>query len=188
MHMLSFTAVKRYGVLLLSALALAVLALGQSLGTLAHESRDVGEYRFTVGFVNEPAIQGDTNGIWLRVLSDDEPVTGVGDTLSAEVIFGDQSREFTLTPVWGEEGVYQAMFIPTEPGDYTFRFFGQIGELDVDESFTSSPEGFDSVVARAEIEFPAAEGSTAVVAMPLAVAAVVMVAGAFWLIARRREV
>ncbi len=122
------------------------------------------------------------------------PVLGLADTLQAQVIFGDQSRDMTLTPAFGEEGVYEAVFIPSQPGDYTFRFFGQIDGVDVDETFTSSPEGFDSVQPRAEFEFPGSEGEvgdgdTNSVAMPLAAGAVVLLlgAGASGLAIRRRS-
>lgn len=172
--------------LLLAAVLLAMVALAAPFAASAHDHRDVGEYTLTVGFINEPAIQGDTNGIWLEVMKGDEPVTGLADTLTAQVLYGAQTRDFALVPVFGEDGVYQAVFIPTEPGDYTFRFFGQVEGTEIDESFTSSPEGFDSVQPRADLEFPGAEGDAGTLAMPLAVGAVVLAAGAAW-VARRRH-
>jgi hypothetical protein len=83
-------------------------------------------------------------------------VPGAADTLQAQVGIGDQVRDMTLSPAFDEEGVYESVFIPTQPGDYTFRFFGQLEGVAVDETFTSSPEGFDSVAPRADFEFPAA--------------------------------
>lgn len=93
-------------------------------------------------------------------------------------------------PVWDEDGAYQAVFIPTEPGDYTFRFFGQIEGVEIDESFTSSPEGFHSVTPRTDLEFPSQgedeNSSNAVtVAMPVAAGAVLLGAVAWGL--RRRQ-
>ncbi len=173
------------------ALLLALAFLISPATTFAHEHRDVGEVTFTVGFINEPAIQGDTNGVWVEVLKGEEPVTGLADTLKVEVIFGDQSREFDLTPAWGEDGVYTAVFIPTEPGDYSFRFVGQIDGVDVDETFTSSPEGFDSVAARSDLEFPAAteeadQGTDVLtLGMPLAAATVLAVGVTAWSLRRR---
>ena len=118
-------------------------------------------------------------------------MTGLADTLQAQAIFGDQTRDFDLIPAFGEDGVYEAVFIPTEPGDYTFRFFGQIDGIDVDETFTSSPEGFDSVAARADLEFPAATKKPTrdhrlTVGMPLAVATVLAVGAIGWGCRRRR--
>ncbi|MBA3451046.1 MAG: hypothetical protein H0T18_07535 [Chloroflexia bacterium] len=41
-----------------------------------------------------------------------------------------------------------------EPGAYTFRIFGTIGDTEIDESFTSSPEGFSSVEDPTPFQFP----------------------------------
>ncbi len=171
----------------LLVLALLGFALTLPLAASAHEHRDVGDYTFVVGFIGEPAVQGDTNGIWLEVTQGEEPVTGLADTLKAQAIFGDQTRDFDLVPAWNEDGVYEAVFIPTEPGDYSFRFYGQINGVDVDETFTSSPEGFDSVTARADLEFPSSSMATGTLAMPFAVGSVVLAAGAAAWFVRRRQ-
>lgn len=126
----------------------------------AHETRTVGtDYEFVVGFINEPAIQGDTNGMVVEISKGGQPVLGAADTLQAQVGTGDQVQDMTLTPAYGEDGVYQSVFIPTQPGDYTFRFFGDLEGVAVDETFTSSPEGFDSVAARTDFEFPVTTGA-----------------------------
>ncbi len=194
MHFHSVTIAGRRIALLLATLAIAAVALAQPLVSSAHETREVAtDYSFVVGFINEPAIQGDTNGIYLNVTMAEAPVLGLADTLQAQVIFGDATRDMTLSPAFGEEGVYEAVFIPSEPGDYAFRFFGQIDGVDVDETFTSSPEGFDSVAARADLEFPGSEGEvggtdTTSLAMPLAAGAIVLaIVGAGGLALRRRS-
>ena len=193
MNLHAITTARRSIMLMVAAFVLAVITLLQPLTTSAHETREVAtDYSFVVGFISEPAIQGDTNGIWLEVTMAEAPVLGLADTLQAQVIFGDQTRDMTLTPAFGEEGVYEAVFIPSEPGDYTFRFFGQIDGVDVDETFTSSPEGFDSVAPRADFEFPGGTGEvgrtddTTSVAMPLAAGAVVLLLGVGALALRRR--
>lgn len=145
----------------LGAIVLAMIAFMPLLAS-AHETRTVGtDYEFVVGFINEPAIQADTNGIWLKITKGDQPVVGAAETLQAQVGFGDQVKDLTLTPAHGEDGVYESVFIPTEPGDYSFRFAGNVEGVAVDETFTSSPEGFDSVQPRAELEFPAADAGSA---------------------------
>ena len=166
--------------LLLALVAAIVAALALAPApTYAHETRAVGDYTLVVGFIDEPAIQGETNGIWLRVTRGEEPVSGLADTLSAEITYGDQTRAAALTAAPGEEGTYTSVFIPTEPGGYTFRFAGKIGDLDVNETFTSSPESFDSVAPRGDFEFPtAANGSTgSTLAYPAAIGAAVLAAG-----------
>ena len=126
----------------------------------AHEQRTVldEQYVITVGFLDEPAIAGELNGLSLRIETEDaaEPVLGLAETLQAEVIFGDQSMPLELSPVFQDDGHYQSVFIPTAEGDYTFHITGEIDGEAIDETFTSSPEGFDSVQPREPLEFPKA--------------------------------
>ena len=193
MNLHAITSVRRSLVLMVIAFAMAAIALVQPFAASAHETREVAtDYAFVVGFINEPAVQGDTNGIWLEVTMAEAPVLGLADKLQAQVIFGEQTRDMTLTPAFGEDGVYEAIFIPSQPGDYTFRFFGQVDGVEVDETFTSSPERFDSVAARVDLEFPGSEGEvgnsdTNSVAMPIAAGAVVLVLAASGLALRRRS-
>lgn len=170
----------------LFAAALTAFALAPAT-TLAHEERTVGDYQIAAGFREEPAIQDETNGISISVTQGAAPVTGLADTLKAEIVYGDQTRAATLTPIPGAEGTYAAVFIPTEPGGYTFRVTGKIGDLDVDETFTPSPEGLESVAPRSDYAFPTAangaSGST--LAYPAAIGAVVLAAGAASVVVRR---
>ena len=77
--------------------------------------------------------------------------------MQAEVLYGDQSMPLTLIPAFDEPGVYTAMFFPMAEGDYTFRIFGEIEGIAIDETFTSSPEGFAAVESREPYEFPKQE-------------------------------
>jgi len=151
------------------AIGTALLAVSP-LSVEAHESRTIaeGEYQLVVGFISEPVFAGDKSGLefWVTDVSEatpaasedaeGAPVEGLEETLQAEVIFGDQSMELPLDPTWDEPGGYHSVFFPMEPGDYTFRIFGTIGETEIDESFTSSPEGFDSVKDPVSVSFPKA--------------------------------
>jgi hypothetical protein len=140
----------------LTALVLAMSSFLVPLGASAHDHRTVAtDYEFVVGFLNEPAIQGELNGVSLAVTKADAPITGLDATLKVEVSIGDQKKTFDLEPVFQKDGSYQAVFIPTQAGDYTFRFTGTIEGVTIDESFTSSPDGFDSIAPRSDYEFPA---------------------------------
>jgi hypothetical protein len=144
----------------LSALTIATLFVLLPVVAGAHESRLVldDQYELVVGFLDEPAIAGELNGLSLRVTKGSgeagEPVEGLAETLQAEVIFGDQTMALELEPVWQDPGHYRGIFIPTAEGDYTFHIMGEIEGNAIDESFTSSPEGFDSVQPREPLEFP----------------------------------
>ena len=134
------------------------LAVGSTAGALAHVEIDVGDGRYVteVGFRDEPAYLGQPNALALRVeqyaTGGTEPVNDLAATLSAEVSKDGQAMSLPLVPVG--EGEYEAVFVPTVTGDYTFRISGTIGEVTVDESVTSGPTTFNSVEPLSAIEFP----------------------------------
>jgi hypothetical protein len=122
----------------------------------AHGSTTVGDYTIEIGFKNEPALQGEMNGLDLVVTNSktDKPVTGMEDTLQAEIIFGASKKTLKIEPVEGEDGAYTAAVLPTAIGDYTWHIFGKIEDTPVDISMTSSPTTFVSVVPPADASFP----------------------------------
>jgi hypothetical protein len=127
----------------------------------AHEERKVGRYRFTVGFGDEPAYAGEKNSVILLLADDkDKPVTDLSDTLKVAVSTADaQPMELAVEPnfeigEFGTPGDYRAWFIPTAPGRYTLHFTGTIKGQKVDQSFTSSPTGFDEVQDPAQVQYP----------------------------------
>lgn len=141
---------------------LAVLTLLLSLPiALAHEGRDVGKYRLTVGWSSEPAYQGQRNGVSLVIVTKDtaQPVEGAEKTLKAELLFGGQRREVALRAVFRQPGQYTADVIPTRDGDYRFRFFGEIEGQKVDEVFDSADGKFDGVQKTDALYFPGGDTS-----------------------------
>jgi hypothetical protein len=148
-----------------------VLLLVAPLVAQAHEVRQLadGKYQIVVGFIDEPVFAGDKSGLEFFVTdlsapaspvaeagSNEEgaPVEGLEKTLQAEVIFGDQTMELPLKARFNSPGAYESVFFPMKPGDYTFRIFGTLGDTEIDESFTSSPEGFGAVEDSAPVQFP----------------------------------
>jgi len=261
---------------LLLTVLFAVLGTGTAL---AHEGRDVGDYNFVVGFINEPAVEGMLNGVSLRITSlvveddhahDDGMGTNIdlvshggvfvdelaagdfyeftfdqefegltvpfhshpietqgsiiigpegadvvevtveihkngfvpamlmiqadttvwfenhmseptvvmsgplgdvtpepGDPIALNAVVGitvlqvevthvasSVSQIMDLTEAWDSPGQYKSEFIPTSPGAYNFRFFGDIEGQVIDESFESSNTTFDEVTAATDIQFP----------------------------------
>ena len=140
-------------------LALALLPFAAPGTALAHERRQVGPYTFVVGFLGEPALQGEPNGIDLRISRTDggTPVEGADKTLKAAIAFGGgQPKEFPLRARFGMPGAYTADLIPTKAGSYIFTFSGTIDGNAVNEKFESGPGRFDDVKAADQIQFPEA--------------------------------
>ncbi len=129
----------------------------------AHEGREVGHYEIELGWRIEPAYAGIYNGpeVFVHDHETEEPVAGLETTLHLMVHFGDQQKMLELYPVWNEPGHYAADLIPTRPGDYAFHLFGKIGDLDVDEEFTSADGEFGTVEPSSDIMFPAVPGDVA---------------------------
>ena len=126
---------------------------------VAHVDVDVadGQYVMEIGFRDEPALQGQPNAVFIAVekygTGGTEPVDGLAGTLQAEVSRDGEAKTIPFVPMG--DGVYEASFVPTATGDYTFRVFGDIEGNPVDESVTSGPQTFNSVDPLTAHEFPA---------------------------------
>ncbi|HEU5014388.1 MAG TPA: hypothetical protein VFT66_17830 [Roseiflexaceae bacterium] len=142
--------------------ALALVPFTTSI-TMAHGHTEAGDYEIVIGFHNEPAYQGEPNGLDLFVTNKKtgEKVNGLEDTLKAEISFGGSKKELKLRAQWGEDGAYTADVLPTEAGDYTWHIWGDINGAPVDVSMTSSPTTFGSVEAKNTVAFPASEATPA---------------------------
>lgn len=135
----------------LGAMLTAVAGVG---AVSAHEAREVGEYTFAVGFLDEPVYTGQKSGLDLRVSRGEEPVEGLAETLRAEVTFDGETRSLEISPDFGEPGAYRSVFFPTAAGPYTFHIFGEVDGTTVDENFTSGPETFSEVQEVRGGQFP----------------------------------
>ncbi|MCA9879828.1 MAG: hypothetical protein KC442_18670 [Thermomicrobiales bacterium] len=141
------------------ALLLAACLLPWLAGTAAaHVDVDVadGQYVMEVGFRDEPALLGQPNAVFVAVeaygTGGTTPVDGLAGSLQAEVSRDGATKTIALVPTG--DGTYEAPFVPTATGDYTFRIFGEIAGNPVDESVTSGPQTFNSVDPLTSFEFP----------------------------------
>ncbi len=138
-------------------LAFAAMSL-PSVPAMAHEEREVGNYRFVVGWAIEPTAVDSPNSLFVKIQDKDsgEGIPDLEEALEAEIIAGGgaQTKPLPLTGSDEEPGVYGSPIVPTRAGDYTFRIFGTIDRQAVDESFSSGPETFDSVEDVTELQFP----------------------------------
>jgi hypothetical protein len=147
----------RARLVLLLLLVLSVFAAP----SLAHEGREVGEYEVFFGWRNEPAYAGLFNGPEVFIGLHDAPEgtefsPDIEVELQVEAMFGSETVTLPLEAAWNETGHYLADLIPTLPGDYTFRVFGTIGDVEVDETFTSADGEFSSVEPATDVMFPTA--------------------------------
>ena len=151
---MSSTRMRRLGVGFAATIAASVLTMSTVLPVLAHEERTVGAYDLEVGLIDEPVYVGDRSGLEIHVTKDEKAVEGLDTTLKAQVIFGTQTRDLTLSAREDDPGWYESVFVPTAAGKYTFHLTGTIAGQTIDESFTSSPTGFDEVEEAAVGQFP----------------------------------
>jgi hypothetical protein len=139
------------------ALAGAALVLLMLPGVVAaHEVRQVGDYQFVVGMMDEPVFTGQKSGLEFQVTSGEQPVEGLEETLEAEVTFSGETRALPLTARFGEPGWYQSVFFPTAAGPYTFHITGEVEGQAIDESFTAGPDTFGEVQDQTSGQFPVA--------------------------------
>jgi hypothetical protein len=146
------------------ALLLAALLLPFTTSlALAHGHTQAGDYELVIGFHNEPAYQGEPNGLDLFVTNKTtgEKINDLADTLKAEIIFGSSKKELEIRAQWGEDGAYTADVLPTVAGDYTWHIWGDIKGTPIDVSMISSPDTFSAIRAKSAVAFPAAEATPA---------------------------
>jgi len=140
----------------LAAAVPLLLLLLLAVPVAAHEARDIAGTEVEVGFIGEPVFVGGRSGLEVLAMKGGTPVEGLEQSLTAEVIVGAQKRNLPLAPIEGEPGAYESVFIPTIAGPYTFHLSGTIEGTAVDETFTSSPTGFNEVQEATALQFPVA--------------------------------
>ena len=154
----------KYTFLLLS------LLLIPSLGGIAyaHTVDAVGEYRIEIGWMNEPVVSGDTNGLELYVSplvacpdisiplecansqEFQNGIEGLRKLLKIQFVY-DQTQTITLPLVSDHNipGKYYAFITPTVSGYFQANLIGKILETPVNLSMHPPP-----IAERSYIEFP----------------------------------
>jgi 2-keto-4-pentenoate hydratase/2-oxohepta-3-ene-1,7-dioic acid hydratase in catechol pathway len=153
---------------------IAMLLLPLSTGA-APISRTVGDrFEITVQYIQEPAILGDTNGIRLKLTENGEPVSGAISELTVQVEFMEAVRVLNMVEDSTQPGVYTGVFIPMQPGDYSFVLTGTIDGVEVNERF-SVTDGLVTVTPRTDYEFPNAANGFGIenLTLPIAASAII---------------
>jgi hypothetical protein len=120
-----------------------------------------------VGWAVEPTYTDQPNAVALFLHdANDKPITDLGDSLQAQVIFGTQTSDpVKFEAAFGDDsgtpGEYHASVTPTRAGVYTFHITGTVRGQKIDEKFTSSDSTFDSPKDASETEVPVKDPSNA---------------------------
>ena len=144
-----------------SAYLTLLLVVPGLLGTAhAHTVDSVGEYRIEIGWLNEPVVSGETNGIELFI-SPLEPgveleeqvfqngIEGLRKDIKIQLILKDNSITLPLVANHNVPGQYYASVTPTVPGFYQANILGNIRDTPI--SLSMHPP---KVNDRTNIEFP----------------------------------
>ena len=147
---------KKAASLLLAVLAVSIATFGSpQLPAFAHNETIVGDVKIVGGWVNEPPLVGQFNGIELHITrnSTGEPVTNAVGQVEVRVQKGTVSKTLTFLPA-EERGVYIADIIPTQTGQYSIAFRGTIAGQAVDTQIEIEDVGDTRLT-----EFPPSQGN-----------------------------
>jgi hypothetical protein len=143
-----------------SALLIAILmALVVISIASAHTTVHNGPYNVEIGWLDEPPIVGQMNGIIMNLSTNDTAATMVTTStsgLTMTVSYGGQSKVLTLQPLAEDTpGQYVAPILPTVAGLYTVDVTGTLGTTAV--KVEVQPE---EVLAPDSVQFPTAAPAT----------------------------
>ncbi len=138
----------------------SLLILGFFGTAFGHTEDSVGDYRLQIGWMNEPVVSGETNGIELFVspldpvlpLEEQEfknGVSGLEKFLKIQLVLKENKVTFPISADHNIPGKYYAFVDPTVAGSYQANILGNIGDTIV--SLSMHPP---KVSERSYIEFP----------------------------------
>ena len=141
-------------------LALLFLIPGFVGTSFGHTVDSVGDYRLEIGWMNEPVVSGETNGIELYVsllepglpLEEQKFQNGVAELekfLKIQLVLKDDKITLPLSADHNIPGKYYAFVNPTVAGFYQANVLGEINETKI--SLSMHPPKVDE---RGYIEFP----------------------------------
>jgi hypothetical protein len=149
---------KNFRVIAAAAASMFLVAVVLPATALAHERRTIGNGQFdlVVGWSVEPAYVGMKNTATIRIMSagTTTPVTGAEKSLKLAIRQGASTQPFPLTPVFGQDGYYQADIVPTRVGDYQWVFTGDINGTSINETFDTADGKFNGVEPANALQFP----------------------------------
>ena len=120
----------------------------------AHAERTVGPFELEIGFRDEPVYVGVPNAVFLALMKNGHAVADLGDSLTVTLGFGDQTSDPIVFEPMEVPGQFQAPFVPSQAGAYTFTLSGSVDGDELDLSLTSGPKTFDEAQDVASATFP----------------------------------
>lgn len=139
-----------------AASLLFMLFLAFSPGpALAHEELIRGDIKIVGGWVDEPPLVGQFNGIVLEItrVSDGQPITNALAQLDVSVKKGTPTRSLDFQPQ-EEPGVYVAEILPTQTGQYAAIIKGTVAGQAIDGQIE-----IEAVEDTARFNFPPASNA-----------------------------
>ncbi|MCI0560676.1 MAG: hypothetical protein MN733_19500, partial [Nitrososphaera sp.] len=114
-------------VLPLFVLSVLILGFANSLDAMAHEEACRGDVCVVGGWVNEPPLVDEFNGIELTVTRNltGEPIPNALNNVAITVKKGTLTKTLDFVPT-EEAGVFSAEILPTQTGQYAVQFRGTI--------------------------------------------------------------
>ena len=140
--------------LVISAVVATALLTSVSSIASAHAERTVGLFELEIGFRDEPVYVGVPNAVFLALMKNGHEVADVGDSLTVTLGFGDQTSDPIVFEPMEEPGQFQAPFVPSQAGAYTFTLSGSVGGDELELSLTSGSKTFDEAQDVASATFP----------------------------------
>lgn len=122
----------------LHVLLATVLALGLFAGAaLAHETKELGEWRVIFGMTPEPVFTGQFyKTTWRFVDGDGNPVVGLRNLSVTVLKDGVPYGPFPVSAAHGSPGLYETPHVFAEAGEYRFVLTGLGPEGSATENFT----------------------------------------------------
>ena len=107
----------------------------------AHKEVEYGDVRLEVGWVNEPPLVDQINGVFLQAtrVSNDQPINNALAQMDISVKKGAQTKSLNFQPQ-EEAGVYAAEILPTQHGQYIVVLNGTIagqavgGQVEIEDA------------------------------------------------------
>ena len=139
-------------------IVLFLITLGPVIS--AHQIDSVGEYRIQIGWMNEPAISGESNGIELFVSPLDpelppekqlfkDGITGLQKDLKIQLVIDGDTVTLPLRVDHNVPGKYFALIEPTVDGFYQVNILGNINGTIISKSLHAP-----KVENKAHLQFP----------------------------------